>query len=144
MFSTSQVARVVKNLPANTGNVRAAGLIPWLGRSPGGGHGNPLQYSRWENPWTEEPGRLQSTGSHSVRHNWSDLTCTHAHPFIRQRYWNLEIRKTTQGCIAISVVHLGPVSDLIPTEGFPGHTMVHLHPAVAFFVYEPLMVRTCY
>ena len=50
MFSTSQVARVVKNLPANTGNVRAAGLIPWLGRSPGGGHGNPLQYSCRENP----------------------------------------------------------------------------------------------
>ena len=38
------------------------GLIPGSGRSPGGGHGNPLQYSCLENPWTEEPGRLQSMG----------------------------------------------------------------------------------
>ena len=39
------------------------GLIPGLGRSPGGGHGNPLQYSCLENPpWTEEPDRLPSMG----------------------------------------------------------------------------------
>jgi len=38
---------VVKNLPANAGD---AGSIPGLGRSPGGGHGNPLQYSCLENP----------------------------------------------------------------------------------------------
>ena len=44
-----QVALVVKNLPANAGNVRDAGLIPGLGRSPGGGQGNPLQYSCLEN-----------------------------------------------------------------------------------------------
>ena len=36
------------------------GLIPGSGRSPGEGHGNPLQYFCLENPWTEEPGRLQS------------------------------------------------------------------------------------
>ena len=41
---------VVKNLPANTGDVRDRGLIPGLGRSPGGGHGIPLQYSCLENP----------------------------------------------------------------------------------------------
>ena len=46
----SQVARVVKNLPANAGGVRDAGLIPGLGRSLGGEHGNPLQYSCLENP----------------------------------------------------------------------------------------------
>jgi len=39
------VALVVKNLPANAGNIRDAGLIPVLGRSPGGGHDNPFQYS---------------------------------------------------------------------------------------------------
>ena len=43
----SQVALVVKNPPANAGDM---GLIPGLGRSPGGGHGNPLQYSCLENP----------------------------------------------------------------------------------------------
>ena len=41
---------MVKNLPANAGDVRDTGSIPRWGRSPGGGHGNPLQYSRLENP----------------------------------------------------------------------------------------------
>ena len=41
---------MVKNPPADTGDVRDAGLIPGSGRSPGGGHGNPLQYSCLENP----------------------------------------------------------------------------------------------
>ena len=38
------------------------GLIPGLGRSPGEGNGNPLQYSCLKIPWTEKPGRLQSMG----------------------------------------------------------------------------------
>ena len=43
-------ALVVKNRLANSGDVRDAGLIPGWGRSPGGGHGNPLQYSCLEDP----------------------------------------------------------------------------------------------
>ena len=46
----SQVALVVKNLPANSGDLREVDSIPGLGRSPGRGHGNPLQYSCLENP----------------------------------------------------------------------------------------------
>ena len=46
----SQVALVVKNLPASAGDMRAMGSIPGSGRSPGGGHGNMLQYSCLENP----------------------------------------------------------------------------------------------
>ena len=45
-----QVALVVKNPPANAGDVEDAGLIPASGRSPEGGPGNPLQYSYRENP----------------------------------------------------------------------------------------------
>ena len=41
----SQVVLEVKNLPANAGDIRDAGLISGLERFPGGGHGNPLQYS---------------------------------------------------------------------------------------------------
>ena len=41
---------VVKNQPAEAGDVRDAGSIPGWGRSPGGGHGHPLQYSYLENP----------------------------------------------------------------------------------------------
>ena len=39
------MALAVKNLPANTGDRRDTGSIPGLGRFPGGGHGNPVQYS---------------------------------------------------------------------------------------------------
>ena len=58
----SLVAELIKNLPA----MQETGfdLIPGLGRSPGEGDGNPLQYSCLENP-TEEPGRLQSMGHKS-------------------------------------------------------------------------------
>ena len=55
----SQVALVVKSLPAQAGDIRDAGLIPGSGSSPGGGNGNPLQYLGWRIPWTEEPGGLQ-------------------------------------------------------------------------------------
>ena len=41
---------LVKNLPATAGDVRDTGSIPESGRSPGGGHGNSLQYSCLENP----------------------------------------------------------------------------------------------
>ena len=41
---------MVKNLPANAGDIRDSGSIPGLGKSPGGGHGNRLQYSCLENP----------------------------------------------------------------------------------------------
>ena len=46
----SQVAKAVKNLPVNEGDIRDAGSIPGSGRSPGVGNGNPLQFSCLENP----------------------------------------------------------------------------------------------
>ena len=67
----SQVVLVVKNLPANAGDIRDVGLIPGLGRSPGEGNGNPLQYSCLENPMEEEPGGLQTMGSQRVGHKWA-------------------------------------------------------------------------
>ena len=50
LFGASQVALVVKNPPANAGDIRDVGSVPGSGRSPGGGHGNPLQCSCLENP----------------------------------------------------------------------------------------------
>ena len=54
---------MVKKLSAKAGDIRDAGLIPGLGRSPGGGHGNPLQCSCLENPMDRRawPGGLQAT-----------------------------------------------------------------------------------
>jgi len=49
-MGASQIALVVKNPPANAGDVGVEGSIPGLGRSPGGRHGNPLQCSCLENP----------------------------------------------------------------------------------------------
>ena len=68
---------MVKNLHANAGDIREMGLTP--------GREDPLEQGTaphssilaWRIPWTEEPGGLQSMGSQRVRHDWSDLACTH-------------------------------------------------------------------
>ena len=49
LHGPSQAVPVVKNLLANAGDVRC-GFDPWVGTIPGGGHGNPLQYSSLEDP----------------------------------------------------------------------------------------------
>ena len=59
---------VVKNPPTSAGDLTNVGLIPGLGRSAGGEHENPLQYSCLENPMDRGVGGLQSMGSHRVRH----------------------------------------------------------------------------
>ena len=68
---------VVKNKPTNTGDVTDSGSIPGLGRSPGGGHGNPHQYSCLENPM--DRGAWQATVQW-VKKSWTRLKrlSTHA------------------------------------------------------------------
>ena len=76
---------------------------------PGGGPGNPVQYSCLENPLTEGPGRLQSTGSHKSRTRMKRLS---THPPLWSQHWNdskvrwLCERSSLQGC---RKVHLGNV-----------------------------------
>jgi len=78
LTSYSQVALVVKNLPANAADVRDVGSTPGLGRSPEGGHGNPLQCSCLNNPH-----RQRSLAGYSPwgRKEWdvTDRACTHVH-----------------------------------------------------------------
>ena len=62
----------VKNLPANAGDIRDVGWIPGLGRFPGGGHGNPLQYSCLENPM--DRGAWQATVHRVVKSQTSEAT----------------------------------------------------------------------
>ena len=66
---------VVKNLPANAQDVRDALSNPGLGRSPGGEHD--FSILAWEIPWTEEPGRLQSTKNQTQlsTHTWWSSLC---------------------------------------------------------------------
>ena len=62
---------VVKNPPANAGDTEDAGSIPGSGRSPGGGNGNPLQYSCMKNP--HDRGACQAT-VHGVSKNQIQLS----------------------------------------------------------------------
>ena len=64
------MALVVKNLPANAGDIRDAGLISGLGRSPAEGHGKPLQYSCLENPH----GQRSLAGYSPCGHKELDMT----------------------------------------------------------------------
>ena len=68
---------VVKNPPADAGDISDTGLIPGLGRSSGGGHGNPLQYSCLENPM--DRGAWRATVHRMVK-SWTQLKrlSTHA------------------------------------------------------------------
>ena len=63
---------MVKNPPANAGNIREVASIPGLGRSPGGGHGNALQYSCLENAM--DRGACRATVD-KVAKSWTQLKC---------------------------------------------------------------------
>ena len=76
MCVASQVVPVVKNLPANAGDIRDMASIPGLGRFSGGGNGNPLQYSCLENPM--DRGTWQAT-VHGVTKSQTGLVTYHAH-----------------------------------------------------------------
>ena len=57
---------VSKELPANAEDLRDAGSIPGLGRSLENGMATLSSILAWRNPWTEEPGGIQSMGSHRI------------------------------------------------------------------------------
>ena len=77
-----QVAPVVKNPPDSAGDVRDACSIPGSGRSPGGGHGSPLQYSCLENPMDRE---AWGATVHRVSKSWTQLKQFSDLPFYRNR-----------------------------------------------------------
>ena len=60
---------------ANTGDIRNMDLIPGWGRAPGGGHGNPLQYSCLENPMDKGAWWTTVHRSQRIRYDWSELAC---------------------------------------------------------------------
>ena len=68
ILGTSQVVPVLKNPPANAGDLRDTGSISGLGRSPGEGNGNPLQYSCLEN--SMDKGAWWAT-VHGIAKSWT-------------------------------------------------------------------------
>ena len=79
----SVVALAVKNPCANAGDVRDLGSISGLGRSPGGRHGNPLQYSCLENPM--DRGTWQAA-VHGVTKSWTQLKQLSVQAHVRTQY----------------------------------------------------------
>ena len=79
MYRACLVSLVVRNPPANAGHVRASGLIPGSGKSPGGGHGNSLQYSCLENPM--DRGAWRDT-AHRVEKSWTRLERLSTHAYM--------------------------------------------------------------
>ena len=75
---------MVKYLPANGGDIRDAGSIPGSGRSPGGGHGNPLHYSCLENPM--DRGAWQAA-VHRVAKSWTCLKQLSTHIVLVSVYY---------------------------------------------------------
>ena len=74
---------MVENLPANAGDTGDAGSIPGLGRSPGGGNGNPLQSSCLENP--RDRGAWRATVHGVAKLDTTELPSTHAILLIMKR-----------------------------------------------------------
>ena len=88
------MALVVKNPPANAGEVRDVGLIPGLERSPEGGNSNPLQYSGLENPM--DRGAWWAT-VHSIAQSDTSEANQYAHRHAR-RHWSESWRKACSMC----------------------------------------------
>ena len=75
---------MVKKQPVNAGDLRDLGFTPGLGRSPGGGHGNPLQYSCLENPHRQRSLDNNCPQGHKESDVTSGLPCIHARTFINR------------------------------------------------------------
>ena len=82
---------MVKNPPANAGDVRDMGLTPQLGRPPRGGNGNPCQYSCLENPMDRGTWQVRV---HGVAKSWTPLRDKHAHCFFHMLLMEMQNHAT--------------------------------------------------
>ena len=74
------MALVIKNPPANAGDLNRCGFDPWVGKIPQRSARQWLQYTYLENPMDRGVWQLEFMGSQRVGHDWSDLVCTHDGP----------------------------------------------------------------
>ena len=78
-WKASCLATAVKNPPASAGDVRDSGSIPGSRRSPGGGNGNPLQDSCWDNPRDREAWQAIMGSQSQTRLKWLSVHTHHSH-----------------------------------------------------------------
>ena len=97
-YGASQVVLVVKKPPTNEGDARDVGSVPGSGRSPGGGHGNPLWYSCLENPMDKEAWQAIV---HRVTQRWTQLKRQHTSMDVYIQLIHFAVQqKWTQHCKA--------------------------------------------
>ena len=103
----SHVALVGKNLPASAGDIRDSDLTPELGRSPGGGHGNPLQCYCLENPHGQRNLAGYSPWGCRGRPDWATKLITDGKKTIKQ-VWCRTI------CSDKKKQYIYPIKDFLP------------------------------
>ena len=112
---------MVEAPPANAGDTGDAGSIPGLGRLTGGGNSSILA---WEIPRTEEPGRLQPTGSPRAEHNWAtEYTYTQIYSGNNSLQF-LKINKNLITCSHVTCLHgelLTDTKDILLPRSPPDH-----------------------
>ena len=106
---------MVKNTPFSATD---PGSFPVWGRSLGGRHGKPLQYSCLRIPWTEEPGVLHSKGSQRVRHYWT--TAVYFIVFLFYAFYVLLFALVPKSCLTLLQPHRLWPSRLFCPWDFPG------------------------
>ena len=102
--------------PDNAGNLRDLGLIPGLGRSPRGGHGNPLQYSRLKNFMDRGGWRVTI---HRVAKSWTKLKRLSTHTHMRNLYNTLCFRVTSNKTNQMKFLCFHALYINISSESFP-------------------------
>ena len=138
------MALVVKNPPANAGDVTHVGLIPGSGRSrrnlrEGKEMATHSSILAWRIPWTEDPGGLQSMGSQRVGHNWSDLARTHRFTWPNVLYRSPRVQHRVLRCNKLHPQ--GAFSNLAVSFLPPvGQTCTRCPP---FPCFSPLTALTC-
>ena len=118
------------NLPASAGDVRDLGSVPGLERSPGGGHGNPLQYSCLENPTDREAWRARV---HRVAQSWTWLKWLPMHTlhillvYLGSRESFLQFSSVTQSCPTLCDPMNRSTPGLPVRHQLPEFSQTHVH-----------------
>ena len=117
------MAPVVKNLPANAGDIRDVGLIPGLGRFSGAEHSNLLDILAWRIPWTQEPGWQQSMGSQGIG---QDLSLQLAKRSL-QVTGSVQFSSVAQSCPTLCDLMNRSMAGLAVHHQLPEFTQTHVH-----------------
>ena len=128
-----QVAVVVKNSPANIGDARDTGLIPRSGRSPGGRHGIPPQYSCLENPMNREVWRATV---HGVAKNRTQLKRPSMHACIANCYVVIVILLDAQQSNSAIYIHIS----IVPQTPLPSRLPHNIEQSSLCYIAGPCLL----